>query len=349
MRHFKAFFLPRYLNPSVSARSGRSTSGFNVAFVCFKLSRETTLAEPTMKLSSALSLVGAAATALGKTPHHHREHDDSGMASAAGHHIPSSYESAVMGRRILALTKLATFSTVFPLSASSSSTSRRSSHTYSHTTADSGTDGLPIGLVDYIADCETAGNPTILELKIGTTFRNVRAGSNITVSLQWTPPYPPAKRIGVFKQYALSWLPSFLRGHYHGDAAASPRNSADADLPDTVPYSADNLARFALFGYLEPFGADDEAQSEALKACYTAKHPDSRYWLPGNKIHTSQWTRMVVTKVYWVGGFGDRAYIGWIPVEEWNRVTEEEWRAIKLPGETQGWSEWNAYDDNEEL
>ncbi|OAQ99961.1 hypothetical protein LLEC1_07935 [Akanthomyces lecanii] len=184
------------------------------------------------------------------------------------------------------------------------------------------------------------GNPTILELKIGTTFRNVQAGSNITVSLQWVPPYPPAKRIGVMKR-AMSFLPFF--GRSEDDM---PRNSADPSIPDTVPYSADNLPRFALFGYLEPFSAK-EAQTEKLKSCYLAKHPDSKYWLPGNHIHTSDWTRMVVTKVYWVGGFGDRAYIGWIPVDEWNRVKEDEWKAIKLPGETEGWSEWNAYDEQE--
>ncbi|KAJ3496016.1 hypothetical protein NLG97_g2967 [Lecanicillium saksenae] len=283
-----------------------------------------------MKLSSALAILGTTAAALGN--------DQQAMSSddappAAGHRIPTSYESAVMGRRILALTKLATFSTVFP---SKSSSTRRSTLSAA---AESGVDGQPVGLVDYVADCEDVGNPTVLELKIGTTFRNVQSGSNLTVSLQWTPPYPPTKRIGVMER-ALSWIPFF------GNGDGSARNSADPSLPDTVPYSADNLPRFALFGYLEPFNAD-EIQTEKLKACYLAKHPDAKYWLPGNRIHTSDWSRMVVTKVYWIGGFGDRAYIGWIPVDEWKSVKEEEWKAIKLPGETKDWSEWNAYDDQE--
>ncbi|KAM3434212.1 hypothetical protein MY4824_005551 [Beauveria thailandica] len=287
-----------------------------------------------MKLSSALAVVGTAATTLASNQ---QAMDGSSKSSvAAEHNIPSSYESAVMGRRILGLTKLATFSTVYP---SESKSTRRS------TVADHGVEGLPIGLVDYVADCEDVGNPTVLELKIGTTFRNVQAGSNLTVSMRWTPPYPPAKRIGVAKR-ALSYLP-FFRSRSTAAAADVPPNSADPSIPDTVPYSADNLPRFALFGYLEPFGADDEAQTEKLKTCYLAKHPDSKYWLPGNHIHASDWTRMVVTKVYWIGGFGDRAYIGWIPVDEWNSVTEEEWRAIKLPGETKDWSEWNAYDNQE--
>ncbi|KAJ6786979.1 hypothetical protein PWT90_04112 [Aphanocladium album] len=287
-----------------------------------------------MKLSSAaLAIIGTTA-ALANDQQQAISSDDV-PAAAADHRIPTSYESAVMGRRILALTKLATFSTVFPSKPSSSRRSMLSA------AAESGVDGQPIGLVDYVADCEDVGNPTVLELKIGTTFRNVQAGSNLTVSLQWTPPYPPARRIGVLER-ARSWLPFFGRAADDG----LPRNSADPSIPDTVPYSADNLPRFALFGYLEPFHAD-EAQTEKLKACYLAKHPDAKYWLPGNHIHTSDWSRMVVTKVYWIGGFGDRAYIGWIPVDEWKSVKEEEWKAIKLPGETKDWSEWNAYDDQE--
>lgn len=280
-----------------------------------------------MKLASALSLVGTAAAL--SHPQQALAADDV-PAAPAGHRIPSSYESAVMGRRILALTKLGTFSTVFP----SSSSSRRDA---SAAAADPSVAGLPVGLTDYVADCEDAGNPTVLELKIGTTFRNVQAGSNLTVSLQWTPPYAPAKRIGVFAR-AFSWFPFF--------GAEDTPNSADPSIPDTVPYSADNLPRFALFGYLEAFNPGED-EVEALKACYVKKHPDSKYWLPGNRIHTSDWSRMVVTKVYWIGGFGDRAYIGWIPVEEWNAVTEDEWKSIKLPGETKDWSEWEAYDDQE--
>lgn len=38
-------------------------------------------------------------------------------------------------------------------------------------------------------------------------------------------------------------------------------------------------------------------------------------------------------EVYWVGGFGDRAYIGWIPREVWANVTREEVEGVRLPGE----------------
>ncbi|TVY83144.1 hypothetical protein LSUE1_G002650, partial [Lachnellula suecica] len=214
-------------------------------------------------------------------------------STSTGFKIPTSYESAVQARRILALTPLGTLSTVFP--------------THSSSKTPPGLAGMPIGLMDYIADCESSGNPTILAINIATSFRNVAAGSNITLSLQWTPPYPPKKRIGAAKE--------------------------------AVPYSAANLPRFSLLGYLEKI-ADEEVEAKALGKCFTDAHPDAKYWLPGNSIHESEWVRLVVTSVYWIGGFGDRAYIGWIPIEEWRNVTKGEWEDVQLPGEKRGWKEW---------
>ncbi|KAK8917424.1 hypothetical protein MANI_017007 [Metarhizium anisopliae] len=247
--------------------------------------------------------------------------------SAESYRIPSSYESAVMGRRVLALTKLGTLSTVFQ-------------QTSTHEIRPGGMEGQPIGLMDYVADCEDEGNPTILAIKIGTSFKNVRAGSNITLSMRWTPPYPPAKRLSLLSRLA-AWVP-FLPRHCPHDSERE-----HTELPDTVPYSAANLPRFSLFGYLEEIETDGNKAHE-LAACYTAKHRDAKYWLPGNPIHTSEWMRLIVTHVYWIGGFGDRAYIGWIPVEEWKRVTKEDWQAIELPGEKKDWDEWHT-NQSEEL
>jgi hypothetical protein len=189
--------------------------------------------------------------------------------------------------------------------------------------------------MDYVADCEDEGNPTILEIKIGTTFRNIRGGSNVTASMRWSPPYAPAKRISLLSRLA-AYVPFLNAG---GSPYDQPADQATS--PDAVPYSAANLPRFSLFGYLEPI---DASPVDALKlaTCFTSKHRDAKYWLPGNVIHESAWARLVVTQVYWIGGFGDRAYIGWIPIEEWKNVTREEWTSIKLPGEEKDWSEWSV-------
>ncbi|KYK59896.1 hypothetical protein DCS_01030 [Drechmeria coniospora] len=246
--------------------------------------------------------------------------------SAEVSRIPTSYESAVMGRRILALSKLGTFSTVFPADSSAGGLERRPA----------GLGGMPIGLMDYLADCEEDGNPTVLAIKIGTTFKNARAGSNISVSMRWVPPYPPRKRIALLSRLS-HYLPFLSRHSPYDDERATEQ----ASTPDTAPYSAANLPRFSMVGYLEKMDAD-VATAAKMTACYTKKHQDARYWLPGNAIHESEWMRLVVTAVYWIGGFGDRAYIGWIPVEEWRKVTRREWESIQLPGERKGWSEWTV-------
>ncbi|KAI9163406.1 fmn-binding split barrel-related [Paramyrothecium foliicola] len=252
--------------------------------------------------------------------------------SAGVSRIPTSRESAVMARRVLALSKLATLSTVFPDSSSSGAGDDDKAAAREHRPA--GLEGVPIGLMDYVADCEDDGNPTILEIKIATSFKNVRAGSNITASFQWVPPYPPSRRISMLSRL-VNYVPFY-----------SPKGSAEDTQkafngPDTVPFSAANLPRFSLVGYLEPINPDPLG-AVSLAACFTSKHQDAKYWLPGNVIHSSSWSRLVVTQVYWIGGFGDRAYIGWIPIEEWRNVTKDEWTSIKLPGEEKDWNEWSV-------
>jgi len=93
-----------------------------------------------------------------------------------------------------------------------------------------------------------------------------------------------------------------------------------------------NLPRFALIGHLEDI-PEPEAEELELKSCFAKTHPDATAWMPGNDIHESYWTRLIVDEVFWFGGFGDRSYIGWIPVEEWANVTKQEIDDCRLPGE----------------
>lgn len=274
-------------------------------------------------------------------------------SSSTKNRIPTSYESAIQGRRILALSPLATLSTVFPASyAGPDEDADGLPRSLLMEHRPDGLGGLPIGLMDYIADCEQGdddeqGNPTILAIKIATSFKNVEAGSNMSISVNWVPPYPPSKRIesASFLQRLQKWL---------GWSSSSTDDDDDlSEHYDPLPYSAANLPRFSLLGYLEPITSEDESENAAattaLQACFLRAHPDARYWLPGNRIHASAWVRLVVTQVYWIGGFGDRAYIGWIPVDEWKNVTRAEWEAVRLPGEKKGWKEWSVEAGGEEV
>ncbi|KAK3693817.1 pyridoxamine 5'-phosphate oxidase-domain-containing protein [Podospora appendiculata] len=249
-------------------------------------------------------------------------------APSAGFRIPTSRESAILGRRILALTPLGTIATVFPADTAPSTLENRPA----------GLGGMPHGLMEYIADCETSadvGNPTLLAITIETSFKNIAAGSNVSLAVSWTPPHPPTKRIQSLPSRILSFL----------GLSSSPKHHHEHEH-DRVPYSAANLPRFSILGHVEPIpDGDNLDKGEAgakLASCFVDAHPDARYWLPGSRVHESHFVRLVVEHVYWVGGFGDRAYIGWIPVEEWKNVTRAEWEAVRLPGEKKGWKEWTV-------
>lgn len=225
--------------------------------------------------------------------------------------IPTVHESAILARRMLHLTPLGTLSTVFPSTPS----------TLENRPPDLG--GMPFGLTEYVSDCEGTGDPTILSVNIATSFKNVAAGSNISLTIQWTPLYPPKQRI----TSSSFWQSIFSSGK-------GQRRGRDGGLP----YSAANLPRFNLLGYLEKI-EKHEVESKDVKGCYVRTHPDAKYWTPGSDIHESEWVRLVVQEVYYMGGFGDRAYIGWIPVSTWRNISQAEWQEARLPGEKRGWKE----------
>ncbi|KAK5941752.1 hypothetical protein PMZ80_005703 [Knufia obscura] len=155
----------------------------------------------------------------------------------------------------------------------------------------------PIGLPEYIASCEEpTGNPTLLALTISTSTRNALAGSNVSLSISWWDEY--------------------------------------VKLTGAEPWSAANLPRASLVGWLEEIPRE-EVEEKGIVGCFTGVHGDSRMWLPGDEhaAHRGVWMRMVVEQVYWIGGFGDRAFIGWFEPEVWRGVKQGEWRGVRLPGE----------------
>jgi hypothetical protein len=267
--------------------------------------KPSTIASTLLPLLSCSS--GASAAAVPPSP-------GTTNPNNASRRIPTSYESAVLGRRILALTPIGTLSTVFPKDNKDKDNDDDDSAKKTVVAVENrpaGLGGMPYGLMEYISDCEqkSQGNPTILAITIGTTFKNAAAGSNVSLAVEWRPPHPPAKRIK--SKTSSSWLSYLGLGNNH--LIDDDDDNAERDI--SLPYSAANLPRFSLLGHLEPIQGGDGASE--LARCYVRSHPDARYWLPGNKIHESHFVRLVVEQVYWVGGFGDRAYIGWIPVEEW--------------------------------
>lgn len=89
-----------------------------------------------------------------------------------------------------------------------------------------------------------------------------------------------------------------------------------------------------MIGYLEEMSEKDIELNDIV-ACYTRVHRDSQLWLPGDSKapHQGVWMRMIVREVYWIGGFGDRNYIGWFDPEEWRDIRRKDWEEVRLPGE----------------
>ena len=225
--------------------------------------------------------------------------------SRTDYRIPSIHESAILARRMLNISTIGTLSTVFPSTRAASFTDEPTIQASFglDTEADNALSaipndiaGSPIGLMEYYATCPPHPyNPTILAVSIATYIRNAHSGSNVSLSIRWQPP------------------------------ASAPPSS------DPYLYSPANLPRFSLQGYIEAIPAH-EIQQYGTKECFLSRHEEV-IWTPGNDIHESWWGRIIVQGVYWFGGFGDRARIGWIPIEEWRGVSEWEISKARLPGE----------------
>ena len=256
-----------------------------------------------MMLSSFLVLLVSlyAPSALASVP----QHVFSNPAVHTTYKIPTIHESAVLARRILNISTIGTLSTVFPsTNRVVSSEEDCSNHVPILESGDENTSsaipsdiaGSPIGLMEYYATCAPhLYNPTILAVSIATYIRNARSGSNVSLSVRWHPP------------------------------PSAPPSS------DPYLYSPANLPRFSLQGYIEKI-PENEVSEYAIQDCFLNRHEEA-VWTPGSGIHESWWGRIVVQEVYWFGGFGDRARIGWIPVGEWKGITEEEIAKARLPGE----------------
>ena len=135
----------------------------------------------------------------------------------------------------------------------------------------------PIGLMEYYASCgPNVYDPTILGVTIATTFKNAASGSNVTLSLR-----------------------------YHLPSDAPPSDDPWAYLPA-------NLPRFSLIGYVEKL-SQEEVEEYGIRDCFIKTHPEATIWEPGSDIHDSWWGRLIAQEVYFFGGFGDRARIGFGP------------------------------------
>ncbi|KAI0949395.1 hypothetical protein AcW1_009023 [Taiwanofungus camphoratus] len=90
------------------------------------------------------------------------------------------------------------------------------------------------------------------------------------------------------------------------------------------------LPRVALMGTVTVFHeVENTPNVDAIESCYLSKHPDARRWCPGPKApHIAYWARFDPHTVYYVGGFGNEHYIGYIPLEMYQNASPT---LVKMP------------------
>lgn len=139
---------------------------------------------------------------------------------------------------------------------------------------------VPVSTMEYYADCDNDGNPYWLVVDVGSTYQNILQGSDLSMTIRV------------------------------GDHPAN--DDVDPNYPGGIAASPAGSPRLNLFGRLTNVTFDNFLDQVKLEACFVKRHPDSKFWLPSNKLspHATHWAKFVVDDVYFVGGFGGRAYIG---------------------------------------
>ncbi|KAL1992863.1 hypothetical protein VTN49DRAFT_3619 [Thermomyces lanuginosus] len=216
---------------------------------------------------------------------------------------PSWFTSALLARRLLALSSVGAVSTVYPPSDSYR--------------GPPGLEGVPISLPEYFADCpgvlddEEEGNPIFLGLYVSTTFRNIASGSNVSLAIDWWDQLNKTEPL--YPGFPLS-------------PAGLPRVSL-LGYVERIDSSIDK-------------NTQHELEACFLAAHPDAKVwlPGAP-----NSPHAGFWARMVVTHAFWIGGFGDLAQIGWLNMTEWKGIGRHRsaagigdgrgWESVRLPGE----------------
>ncbi|KLO14605.1 hypothetical protein SCHPADRAFT_903139 [Schizopora paradoxa] len=100
----------------------------------------------------------------------------------------------------------------------------------------------------------------------------------------------------------------------------SPSHAASVTVWSTPP--AASKARVSLVGNVTMLDAGLVAAS-GIQECYLQRHPDAKWWLPEDPDapHIAVWARFDPHSVYFVGGFGDKHYIGSIPIDLYQNTT----------------------------
>lgn len=145
-----------------------------------------------------------------------------------------------------------------------------------------GSDGYPVGQLEYYADCNLdSGELALIRLNISTAYRNINK---------------------------------------EGSLASASIRLGDSTHGGHTPHSPASKPRAVLKGSFSP--VLDEEQQTAIEKCFLKQHPDAHSWIPGSGLgfHDADWVLFNISEIYYIGGFGNYAYIGDIPLDTYRAV-----------------------------
>lgn len=144
--------------------------------------------------------------------------------------------------------------------------------------------GFPVGFSEYYV--EENGDPVLILLRISSSHRNIKANNKVSFSLRT------------------------------GDH--QPNDKVDLEYPGSVKNSVAGSPRILFKGSVKAL----DSVSKDVELRFLERHPDAKYWLPGTKKtpHSGYWAKVQIELIYFIGGFGDRAFIGEIPVDLYHSV-----------------------------
>lgn len=146
--------------------------------------------------------------------------------------------------------------------------------------------GMPFALMEYYASCHQNGSLTFIFMPISRNNQNILQSN--THLATFTVASHPAR-------------------------AATNRVALMGDV--TIMTNA----------YIESSSAyrNNTQEVQEIETCFLRRHPDAKWWLPGRKpVHKAYWARFDPLTIYYVGGFGSEHYIGYIPLELYQRAGE---------------------------
>ncbi|KAJ9060364.1 hypothetical protein DSO57_1031595 [Entomophthora muscae] len=153
-------------------------------------------------------------------------------------------------------------------------------------------EGYPFSLFDYYVDLpQYPGVPIFFISKLQKCVKNIKHDPRASFTIQSSP------------QFMCKFM---------GTSKSTPMESG----------------RVSLVGKVVPI--DQEKEPELVIACrneFVKIHPDSKKWMGMNDF---SFYRFEVDKIYWVGGFGNIHYIGWIHSKLYSGVGEEKLPAPRI-------------------